>query len=165
MAGKEHSYAVTVEWTGNTGSGTSGYRTYERAHTLVAEGKPVIPGSSDPSFRGDPARYNPEDLLVGSLSACHMLWYLHLCSVGGITVTKYIDHADGVMVEDAAGGGRFARVVLRPEVTLAHGSDEAAALAAHHEAHEKCYIANSVNFPVELAPVIRVEQALADISS
>src|SRR5688572_8311808 len=128
MSGREHSYAVMVEWTGDKGSGTSGYRTYERAHTITAEGKPVIAGSSDPSFRGDSTRYNPEDLLVGSLSACHMLWYLHLCSVGGIVVTEYIDHADGVMVEDAAGGGRFARVVLRPEVTLAHGSDEAAAL-------------------------------------
>ena len=103
MSGKEHSYTTTVEWTGNKGSGTSGYRTYERAHTIVAEGKPVIPGSSDPSFRGDPARYNPEDLLVGSLSACHMLWYLHVCSVGGIVVTGYLDRAEGVMVEDASG--------------------------------------------------------------
>ena len=129
MSGKEHFYATTVEWTGNKGSGTSGYRTYERAHTIVAEGKPVIPGSSDPSFRGDPARYNPEDLLVGSLSACHMLWYLHVCSVGGIVVTGYLDRAEGVMVEDASGGGRFASVTLRPEVTLATGADEAAALA------------------------------------
>ena len=161
MAGKEHSYAVTVEWTGNTGSGTSGYRTYERAHTILAEGKPAIPGSSDPSFRGDPARYNPEDLLVGSLSACHMLWYLHLCSVGGIVVTGYLDRAEGVMVEDASGGGRFVSVTLRPEVTLAAGTDEAAALAAHHEAHEKCFVANSVNFPVAIEPVIRVEETVA----
>ena len=154
MSGKEHFYATTVEWTGNKGSGTSGYRTYERAHTIVAEGKPVIPGSSDPSFRGDPARYNPEDLLVGSLSSCHMLWYLHVCSVGGIVVTGYLDRAEGVMVEDASGGGRFASVTLRPEVTLAVGTDEAAALAAHHEAHEKCFIASSVNFPVTVEPVI-----------
>jgi organic hydroperoxide reductase OsmC/OhrA len=161
MSGKEHSYATTVEWTGNKGSGTSGYRTYERAHTIVAEGKPVIPGSSDPSFRGDPARYNPEDLLVGSLSACHMLWYLHLCSVGGIVVTGYLDRAEGVMIEDASGGGRFASVVLRPEVTLAPGTDEAAALATHHEAHKKCFVANSVNFPVAVEPVIRVEETVA----
>jgi organic hydroperoxide reductase OsmC/OhrA len=158
MSGKEHSYATTVEWTGNMGSGTSGYRTYERAHTIVAEGKPVIPGSSDPSFRGDPARYNPEDLLVGSLSACHMLWYLHLCSVSRIVVTGYLDQAEGVMVEDASGGGRFASITLRPEVTLAPGTDETAALAVHHEAHEKCFIANSVNFPVAIEPVIRVEE-------
>ena len=157
MSGKEHSYAMTVEWTGNTGSGTSGYRTYQRAHTIVAEGKPVIPGSSDPSFRGDPARYNPEDLLVGSVSACHMLWYLHLCSAGGIVVTGYVDHAEGTMVEDAEGGGRFAGVTLRPEVTLAPGSDEAAVLKAHHEAHEKCFIANSVNFPIVVEPVFRTE--------
>lgn len=157
MSGKEHSYATTVEWTGNTGSGTSGYRTYKRAHTIVAEGKPVISGSSDPSFRGDPARYNPEDLLVGSVSACHMLWYLHLCSAGGIVVMGYVDHAVGTMVEDAAGGGRFARINLRPEVTLAPGSDEAAALKAHHEAHEKCFIANSVNFPIAVDPFFRTE--------
>jgi len=156
MAGKEHSYAVTVEWTGNTGSGTSGYRTYERAHTILAEGKPVIPGSSDPSFRGDPARYNPEDMLVGSLSACHMLWYLHLCSANGIVVTGYVDRAEGTMIEDAGGGGRFARITLRPEVTLAPGANEAAALALHHEAHEKCFIANSVNFPIELEPVLSI---------
>jgi organic hydroperoxide reductase OsmC/OhrA len=157
MSGKEHSYATTVEWTGNSGSGTSGYRTYQRAHTIVAEGKPVIPGSSDPSFRGDPARYNPEDLLVGSVSACHMLWYLHLCSAAGIVVTGYVDHAEGTMVEDAGGGGRFVGVTLRPEVTLAPGSDEAAALRTHHEAHKKCFIANSVNFPIAVEPVFRTE--------
>src|SRR5690349_6614764 len=148
MSGKEHAYAIAVEWTGNKGTGTSGYRAYERAHTISAEGKPVILSSSDPSFRGDPSRYNPEDLLVGSLSSCHMLWYLHLCSAGGIVVTGYLDRAEGVMVEDASGGGRFASVTLRPEVTLAAGMNEAAALAAHHEAHEKCFIASSVNFPV-----------------
>jgi organic hydroperoxide reductase OsmC/OhrA len=155
MSGKEHSYALTVEWTGNAGSGTSGYRTYQRAHTIVAEGKPVIPGSSDPSFRGDPARYNPEDLLVGSVSACHMLWYLHMCAASGIVVTGYVDRAEGTMVEDATGGGRFVGVTLRPEVTLASGSDEAAALKAHHEAHENCFVANSVNFPIAVEPVFR----------
>jgi organic hydroperoxide reductase OsmC/OhrA len=96
---KEHRYAVTVAWIGNQGTGTSGYKTYARDHEIRIDGKPPIPASSDPGFRGDPARYNPEDLLVASLSGCHMLWYLHLCSTAGIVVTQYIDRAEGTMVE------------------------------------------------------------------
>lgn len=158
---REHRYPATIEWTGNTGAGTASYRAYERRHSIIADGKPVIPGSSDPSFRGDPARYNPEDLLVASLSACHMLWYLNLCARDGVVVTRYLDRAEGVMAEDADGGGRFTRVVLRPEVTLAAGSDLARAEALHGEAHAKCFIANSVNFPVEHQPVTRAEAASA----
>jgi organic hydroperoxide reductase OsmC/OhrA len=149
---KEHRYRLTVEWTGNTGTGTSGYRAYERAHEIRAEGKPVVPGSSDPSFRGDAARYNPEDLLVASLSACHMLWYLHLCAEARIVVTGYVDRAEGIMVEPTAGVAKFERVILRPEVTLAPGADLAKARDLHHAAHERCFIANSVNFAVEHAP-------------
>ena len=118
----------------------------------MADGKPAIAGSSDPSFRGDPSCYNPEELLVASLSACHMLWYLGLCANGGVVVTRYVDRAEGMMMEGADGSGRFTRVVLRPDVTLAAGSDVARAEALHHEAHAKCFIANSVNFPVEHAP-------------
>ena len=158
---KEHVYQVTVEWTGNTGTGTSGHRAYERAHDIRAGGKPTIAGSSDPSFRGDRTRWNPEDLLVGSLSACHKLWYLSLCAGAGIVVTAYLDEAEGIMVEDADGGGRFARVVLRPQVTIAAGSDAAKARALHHEAHAKCFIANSVNFTVGHEPIIRVAGAVA----
>jgi organic hydroperoxide reductase OsmC/OhrA len=149
---KEHRYRLTVEWTGNTGTGTSGYRAYERAHEIRAEGKPVVPGSSDHSFRGDAARYNPEDLLVASLSACHMLWYLHLCAEAGIVVTGYVDRAEGIMVEPTAGVAKFERVILRPEVKLAQGADLAKARDLHHAAHERCFIANSVNFAVEHAP-------------
>ncbi|TWA68096.1 organic hydroperoxide reductase OsmC/OhrA [Azospirillum brasilense] len=150
MAGREHRYDTTVTWTGNQGSGTSGYKAYSRDLEIAAPGKPPIPGSADPAFRGDPARYNPEDMLVASLSACHMLWYLHLCAVNGVTVTAYSDPASGTMAEDASGGGRFTEVVLRPQVTLAAGSDPAKAVALHHEAHEKCFIANSVTFPVRV---------------
>src|ERR1700722_16738695 len=121
--GKTHHYKVTVEWTGNTGSGTSGYKAYERRHEISAgTKKPAIPGSSDPNFHGDAARWNPEELLVASLSACHKLWYLHLCSEARIVVTAYVDHAEGVMEETADGSGRFARVVLHPQVTLAPGA-------------------------------------------
>jgi organic hydroperoxide reductase OsmC/OhrA len=147
---KTHRYIVTVAWTGNTGSGTSGYRNYERRHDISAgPGKPAIPGSSDPVFCGDPARWNPEELLVASLSACHQLWYLHLCAEAGITVAAYLDQAEGTMEETADGSGRFLRVLLRPRVTLVAGSDVAKARVLHDAAHAKCFIANSVNFPVE----------------
>ncbi|MFP5515409.1 MAG: OsmC family protein [Alphaproteobacteria bacterium] len=156
MAHREHRYSVRVDWTGNLGTGTSAYRAYSRDHTISAGTKPAIPGSSDPAFRGDPARWNPEDMLVGALSACHQLWYLHLCASAGIAVTAYADEAEGVMEEGADGGGRFSGVVLRPRVTLAPGSDTAKALALHREAAEKCFIANSVNFPVRHEPAVEV---------
>jgi organic hydroperoxide reductase OsmC/OhrA len=156
MSGREHRYAVTVEWTGNTGQGTAGYKAYARSHTISATSKPNILASSDPNFRGDASRWNPEDLLVASLSSCHQLWYLHLCAVAGIVVTAYRDNAEGVMAEDAKSGGRFTSVTLRPEVTLAANSDAEKAKALHHEAHAKCFVANSVNFPVTVAPVVRI---------
>lgn len=164
MAGKEHHYAVGVQWTGNTGAGTAGYRAYERRHELHAPGqpKPPIPGSSDPTFRGDAARWNPEELLVAALAACHQLWYLHLCADAGVVVTAYADRAEGTMVEDA-GGGRFTGVVLRPEVSVAAGSDVDRALALHDRAHALCYIANSTNFPVTHEPVVRVADAAPTI--
>jgi organic hydroperoxide reductase OsmC/OhrA len=147
--GREHRYSVTVQWTGNTGTGTSTYRSYARAHEISAEGKPVIAASSDPAFRGDSARWNPEELLLAALSSCHQLAYLHLCAVAGVVVVDYIDHAEGWMKETPDGAGQFTRVLLRPKVTIAAGSDAAKALALHHEAHEKCFIARSVKFSVE----------------
>jgi len=145
---REHRYAVEIEWTGNQGTGTSGYRAYGRDHLVSAPGKPAIPGSSDPAFRGDRARWNPEELLVVSVSQCHMLWYLHLAADAGIAVVDYRDAPAGVMVENADGSGRFTEIVLRPQVIVAAGADPSQALALHHAAHEKCFIANSVNFPV-----------------
>ena len=146
---RTHSYRLTLDWTGNLGGGTSGYRTYARDHSLSAPGKPAIPGSSDPTFLGDATRWNPEELLLASLSACHQLWYLHLASEAGVVVTAYRDEPEGVMIEEADGSGRFERVVLRPLVTLAPGSDGATAMALHEQAHDLCFIARSVNFPVE----------------
>jgi organic hydroperoxide reductase OsmC/OhrA len=145
---KQHEYSVTVKWTGDLGTGTSGYRAYKRDHEISAPGKPVIPGSSDPAFRGDPSRYNPEEMLVASLSTCHMLWYLHLCAEAGIVVTGYVDEPRGVMAETEEGGGRFTEVVLRPRVRLAAGADPALAQRLHEKAHDLCFIASSVNFPV-----------------
>lgn len=159
LAPHSHAYTVTITWSGNTGQGTAAYRAYERSHVVEAPGKPPVLCSSDPSFRGDRARYNPEELLVASLSSCHMLWYLHLASVAGIVVQAYEDIAEGVMTEQADGGGAFTEVVLTPEIALASGSDLAQARALHADAHAKCFIANSVSFPVRLEPAFTIAQA------
>jgi organic hydroperoxide reductase OsmC/OhrA len=151
---KQHNYNVKIEWTGNDGEGTRNYRGYRRDHVIRADGKPEILGSSDPAFRGDRSRYNPEELLVASLSTCHMLWYLHLCSENKIIVVSYRDNASGTMKENSDGSGEFVRVDLKPAVTIAPGSDKAKAVALHSQAHHLCFIARSVNFAVEITPEI-----------
>ena len=149
---KRHIYSTRTEWTGAPGEGTLDYRTYSRDHVISAAGKPPIPASSDPAFRGDATRWNPEDMLIASISSCHMLWYLHLCGQAKIIVQAYRDDAEGTMVEDPGGGGRFTHAVLRPVATLAAGSDAGLARALHEEAHRLCFIANSLNFPVTVEP-------------
>ena len=151
---RDHRYAVSLSWSGNLGSGTSGYRDYSRNYEIGADGKPVIPGSADPVFRGDRSRWNPEELLIASLSACHKLSYLYLAAEAGVIVTAYVDRAEGVIEVGRDGAGRFKRVVLRPTVTVAAGSDVERARTLHKPAHEMCFIANSVNFPVECDPEI-----------
>jgi organic hydroperoxide reductase OsmC/OhrA len=151
---KQHNYELQVEWTGNTGEGTKTYRSYTRDYTITAAGKPQILGSSDPSFRGDPSRCNPEELLVAALSGCHMLSYLHLCAVNHVTVLEYRDAASGLMDENGDGSAQFTRVTLRPMVKIAPGDDQAKAKALHASAHHLCFIARSVNFPVEVEPTI-----------
>jgi organic hydroperoxide reductase OsmC/OhrA len=153
-AKKTHHYTTTVRWTGNSGDGTADYKSYGRSHEISAPRKPSISGSADPAFRGDATCWNPEDLLVASLSACHKLWYLHLCAVAGVVVMAYVDTAEGAMVEDAERGGYFTSVTLRPTVTITIGSNTETARALHKDAHAKCFIANSVNFPVTYEPVI-----------
>lgn len=152
-----HAYTVTITWTGNTGAGAASYRSYERRHDISTLGKPTIPASSDPAFRGDPARYNPEELLVAALSSCHMLWFLHIASVAGLTVVSYQDIAEGVMTEQPDGGGAFTEVVLCPEIVFASGTDLAQTHPVHAQAHAKCFIANSVNFPIRFEPMHRQE--------
>jgi len=150
-----HRYEVKLHWTGNRGTGTSDYRAYGRDHQIAVAGKvAAIPGSSDPHFRGDRDRYNPEELLVASLSACHMLSYLHLCAVNDVVVISYEDEAVGTMTETPQGGGRFTCVTLRPRVGITSWSDAVKATELHHQAHELCFIANSVNFPVGCEAVI-----------
>lgn len=152
MGARDHHYRVTVRWTGNLGSGTSGYGAYSRNHEIHGAGKAPIAGSSDPVFRGDADRYNPEELFVASLAACHKLWFLHLCADAGIVVTAYEDEAEGWMQETADGGGRFVRVTLRPRARIEGAWEATAIREIHHAAHEKCFLASSVNFPVEVAP-------------
>jgi organic hydroperoxide reductase OsmC/OhrA len=151
---KSHTYKVQIDWTGNDGNGTKTYKGYRRDHTITSDGTPLIEGSSDPAFRGDASRYNPEELLVASLSACHMLWYLHLCSVNHVTVLDYQDAASGVMEESDDGSGAFAGVQLKPVVRISAGDDEVKALALHSQAHRYCFIANSVKFPIDIIPEI-----------
>ncbi len=148
-----YEYEATIRWTGNQGSGTSAYDAYSRDHVIEIDGKPPIAASADPAFRGDPARHNPEELLLASLSSCHMLWYLHLAAVNKIVVTAYTDRAQGFMEMPKGGTGHFTRAILRPEVTISSG-DAALAARLHKTASEHCFIANSVNFPVEHTPRI-----------
>ncbi|CAN5764001.1 OsmC family protein [soil metagenome] len=154
---KTHRYKTSVEWTGNTGAGTSGYRSYTRSHSISVGDKAPIEGSSDPAFLGDNKKYSPEDLFVASVSSCHMLWYLHLCSDAGIVVTSYLDEASGTMIETNNGGGRFTEITLLPKVTVAEPSMVAGAESLHSRANELCFIANSCNFPIHHQPVISVK--------
>jgi organic hydroperoxide reductase OsmC/OhrA len=152
-----HHYNVSIDWTGDLGAGTSTYDAYTRDHLIRVQGKPAIEGSSDPAFRGDASRHNPEDLFVSSLASCHMLWYLHLAASNGIVVTAYSDRATGSMDEGQLGkGGRFVEVVLHPVVTIGAGCDAALAKVLHEAAHRACFLANSVNFPVHCEPKIKV---------
>lgn len=151
-----HHYRIGLTWTGNATTAEA-FRKHDRSYQLTAPGKPPIAGSSDPVFRGDGSLWNPEDLLVASLSACHQLWYLGLCAAAGIIVLSYEDDAEGTMLEERPGGaGQFVRVTLRPRVILAPGSEMEKALALHNTAHEKCFVARSVNFPVDLDCVVDV---------
>ncbi len=146
-----HQYKVIVHWTGNRGRGTTGYADYDRSHIISVENKPDLLGSSDVAFRGDATKYNPEDLLLASISTCHMLWYLHLCADAGIVVVSYADHASGTMVESPQ-GGRFTEVTLYPEVTITDSDLIQQAIDLHILANEKCFISNSLNFPVKHEP-------------
>ncbi len=145
---KTHQYHSTITWTGNRGEGTRSYHSYSRDHRIGSTGKPAIEGSADPAFRGDPEKYNPEELFLSSIAACHMLWYLHLCADSGITVVSYSDEAGAVMVEEKGGKGRFQSVTLNPVVTILNKENRDKALNLHKKANEMCFIANSCNFPI-----------------
>jgi len=147
-----HTYEISLRWSGSGVQSTKSYKSYTRDHVITGSEKPPIAGSSDPSFRGDPSRYNPEELFLSSISSCHMLWYLHLCSDAGVEVISYEDHPVGHMVTGSDGSGSFTEVTLRPTVKYAEDTDIAKAAGLHDEAHAYCFIANSVNFPIRIQP-------------
>ncbi len=151
---QQHHYELQLTWRGNTGKGTTSYTSYERSYEISIPGKPVLQGTADPMFRGNPAIYNPEDMLVAALSACHMLWYLHLCAVNNVIVIDYIDYAEGEMQLDDSGLGKFTEVTLKPVVTVSDKSMIPTAIELHKTANASCFIANSVNFPVHHQPQI-----------
>lgn len=148
----QHNYKLAVKWTGNKGTGTSAYTAYERSHTILVDNKAEIAGSSDPAFRGDKTKHNPEELLLASVATCHMLWYLHLCAVAGVIVTDYIDNATGTMIETSNGGGKFTEITLHPAVTITNSTMTEKATELHKKANELCFVANSLNFPVSHKP-------------
>ncbi len=150
---REHHYHTNLVWTGNKGSGTMDYRSYDRNFVIAIDGKPTLSGSSDSAFLGDKTRYNPEDMLVSSISSCHMLWYLHLCAKNEIVVIEYQDKALGKMVELPDGSGHFTEVLLRPEVIISKAHQKDLANRLHEEANRMCFIANSLNFPIHHEPV------------
>jgi organic hydroperoxide reductase OsmC/OhrA len=146
-------YDITLTWTGNRGHGTSDYQGYDRANEVAGAGLPVIPGSADPDFLGDPARWNPEQLLVAAVAQCHLLSYLYLCSTNGVIVTGYADDAQGTMTE-SGDGRRFTSVVLRPRVQVAEPAMIQTATILHEAAHSECFVCNSVSFPVRCQPAV-----------
>lgn len=155
---KQHTYRATVEWTGNLGSGTSSYTAYSRDYTVQIAGKPDLFGSSDPAFRGDEHRHNPEDMLLAAVSACHKLWYLHLCAVNGISVLSYEDTCEAVMEEGHGDKeGKIVSITLSPTILVDEKSDTSLAMKLHEDAHKACFIANSLNFPVQCKATILVE--------
>lgn len=149
---KEHQYNANLVWTGNKGSGTMDYRSYDRDFIISINGKPQISGSSDSAFMGDKTKYNPEDLLLSSISSCHLLWYLHLCAKQEIVVMEYKDDAVGTMIENPDGSGKFSEVVLHPQVVIADETQKELANSLHAEANKMCFIANSLNFAVKHIP-------------
>lgn len=153
---KEHHYELTLTWTGNKGTGTSHYTAYERSHLITINNKATINASSDAPFRGDGTKHNPEDLLLASLSSCHMLWYLHLCADAGVVVNTYSDNPIGTLSLTELGSGKFTSVTLRPKVIVTDASMIDKAMELHHQANKMCFIANSVNFKVDHHPEINV---------
>jgi organic hydroperoxide reductase OsmC/OhrA len=145
---KTHEFPTHISWTGNLGTGTSSYKAYERTWDMAIDGKATLHCSNDPILGGDPSKYNPEDMLIAALASCHMLWYLHLCSVAGVTVLAYEDDPIGIGESEPSGKGRFIEAVLRPKITITSESDPDKAVAIHDEIHNYCFIARSVNFPI-----------------
>ncbi|MDQ3063409.1 MAG: OsmC family protein [Acidobacteriota bacterium] len=158
---KEHIYKVQVVWAGNEGEGTKSYTAYSQAHEISREGKEIILGSADPIYCGGASRYNLKELIVAAHAGCHMLRYLHLCADAGVVVVDYTDEASGKLIVAADGNGKITEVTINPRVTVTSKSDAELAKELHDKAHEFCFIANSMNFPVMFNPEILVEKQKA----
>jgi organic hydroperoxide reductase OsmC/OhrA len=152
----QHNYKLALKWTGNQGTGTSNYKDFERSYNIQIENKTDILGSSDPEFRGDRTKHNPEELLLAAVSSCHMLWYLHFCSESEIIVTNYVDHATAILEETENGNGKFSSITLNPTITITENSMIEKAIELHKKANEFCFVANSLNFKVEHQPIFNV---------
>jgi organic hydroperoxide reductase OsmC/OhrA len=153
---KIHTFSISLSWKDQNGLGTTDYNAYSRNHTISSTGKVAIPGSSDPVFRGDGSKYNPEELMIAAASGCHMLWYLHLCADSGVVVTDYKDAASGNLIMESDGSGHFEEIMLNPVVEVTQGSMVEKAMELHDKAHQMCFIANSCNFPIKHTPHIIV---------
>ncbi|MBA3523886.1 MAG: OsmC family protein [Geodermatophilaceae bacterium] len=137
-----HRYRSDLAWAGSTGVG---YRDYDRGHRLrTPPAELELALSSDPHFRGDPRRTNPEQLLLAAASSCQLLSFLALAARAGIDVTAYADHAEAEMPVVAA-AMRITRVVLRPHIVVAAGTDLGRVRSLVDEAHGSCYVANTLN--------------------
>jgi len=148
---EQHTFRTEIQWTGNLGTGTSTYTSYSRNHILSAEGKSPLECCSAPEFRGNATMYNPEDMLLYSVSSCHMLWFLHCCADAGVIVIAYSDKPQGSLVIDSNGIGKFTTITLHPQVIFQNPEDEIHLTTLHERAHKHCFIANSLNCEVTIA--------------
>ena len=151
----QHTYQLTAIWEGNTGQGTKHIRSYERTHSILINGKENLKLTTDNKAVGNPNLHNPEDLLVAAVASCHLMSYLYVCALEGVVVEEYMDKVEGYMIEKTTGGGCFDKIILRPTVVVANSEMEKLAYSLHHKAHEICFIANSLNFPVICEPIIK----------
>jgi organic hydroperoxide reductase OsmC/OhrA len=154
-----HPYSAQILWQRN-GQDFLGNR-YSRRHLIRFDGGAELAGSSSPHVvpvpQSDPAGVDPEEAFVASLSSCHMLWFLSLASRQGFCVESYIDNAQGVMARNAAGKFAMTQVTLRPQATFSGAKRPTREQldALHHQAHEECFIANSVTTQVRCEPAYR----------
>jgi organic hydroperoxide reductase OsmC/OhrA len=144
-----HAYRATCSWSGSTGQG---YERYSRAHRLAAPpAEAQIAASADPHFGGDPARLNPEQLLVMAAASCQMLSFLAICARARIDVRAYEDDAEGVMPEEDP-PMRITEIVLRPRIAVAGDVAEERLRRYTELAHHECFIARSLRTEIRLEP-------------
>jgi organic hydroperoxide reductase OsmC/OhrA len=151
-------HTATIRW--QLGGADFLGKRYSRAHTWTFDGGVVVPGSSSPHVvpvpMSDAGAVDPEEAFVASLASCHMLWFLDIASRAGYAVQNYEDEADGHMGRNAAGKLVVDVVTLRPRTRFAGARvpDAAALVALHHQAHEECFLANSVRCEIRCEPIL-----------